>query len=193
MPQHLRLTVTLAALAILPLAAHAQRLEVKAGYAYGSVPNSGGVLPGKLSAHSGVALGIGLVGSAPISWGIEGLYAERGFNSSVAGGSQRLHYVDVPAYLRLTIPSPGISPFAYAGPQASFELNCDAGGGACPSGRAKTTWAGVIGGGARLGALGGISLEGRYLYGLTDTRFGTVTNRASYKTRSFMVLAGFSF
>ena len=188
-----RRAFAIAALSTVPLAAHAQRLEIKAGYAYGSIPNNGGVLPGNLSAHSGISYGLGLVGSKPLSWGVEGLYAERGVNSTMAGGTQRLHYLDVPLYLRLTVPSPGISPFAYAGPQASFELNCDAGGGTCPSGRSKTTWAGIAGGGVRFGALSGISLEGRYMYGLTDTRLSTVTSTTSYKTRSFMLLAGLSF
>jgi len=31
------------------------------------------------------------------------------------------------------------------------------------------------------------------VYGLTDLKLGTITSSESYKTRSFMILAGFHF
>jgi hypothetical protein len=36
-------------------------------------------------------------------------------------------------------------------------------------------------------------LEGRYIYGLTDLKLGTITSSTSYKTRSFLLLAGLTF
>lgn len=71
---------------------------------------------------------------------------------------------------------------------------CGAGGGDCPdSGREKFTFAGVIGGGLRFGALGGLTVEGRYIYGLSDLNLTTVGTTSSYKTRSLLLLAGISF
>jgi hypothetical protein len=51
----------------------------------------------------------------------------------------------------------------------------------------------VIGGGVRLGAASAFTLEGRYIYGLTDLKLSTVTSSESYKTRSFAILAGWAF
>jgi hypothetical protein len=38
-----------------------------------------------------------------------------------------------------------------------------------------------------------VSLEARYIYGLQDLEFETITAEESYRERSFMVLAGISF
>jgi opacity protein-like surface antigen len=187
-----RLLLAIAALGVMPLVAGAQ-LSIKGGLSYGTIPNNNGALPGKLSAHSGVAFGLGLASSGVIGFGIEGLYAQRGFTSSVAGNSQKLQYIDVPVYLRFSLPTPAISPFAYVGPQLSYELKCDAGGIDCPSGRDKMTYAGVVGAGLKFAALHGISVEGRYIYGLSDLKYGTVSNTGNYKTRSFLLLAGIGF
>lgn len=179
------------ALIVAPFAARAQGLDIKAGYSYGQVPNNGGVLPGTLSAHSGAAIGVGITSGGPVGWGAEAMYAERGFNSTAAGSSQRLSYVDVPVTVRISAPTPGLTPYGYIGPQASFELNCDAGGGSCPSGRDKVTYAGVIGAGVKFGMFHGLTAEGRYVYGLSDLHLSTVTTGANYKARSFMILLGF--
>ncbi|HYV96268.1 MAG TPA: outer membrane beta-barrel protein [Gemmatimonadaceae bacterium] len=183
--------LAIASLIALPLAANAQGISVKGGLSYGSIPNNNGALPGTLSRHDGFAVGVGLSTGGVIGIGVEGLYAQRGFESSVAGESQKLDYVDVPAYLRVKIPIPAIAPFAYAGPQVSFEVKCDADGGTCPSGRKKTTYAGTIGAGLKL--LGAVTIEGRYVYGLTDLHLSTVSDSDNYKTRSFMLLAGIGF
>lgn len=191
MRRSIRFFVAFSALAAAPFAARAQGLDIKAGYSYGQVPNNGGVLPGKLSAHSGAAIGVGINSGGAVGWGAEAMYAERGFNSTAAGSSQRLSYIDVPVTVRISAPTPGLTPYGYVGPQASFELNCDGGGGSCPSGRDKVTYAGVIGAGARFGMLHGLTVEGRYVYGLSDLHLSTVTTDANYKTRSFMILLGF--
>jgi hypothetical protein len=192
-----RITIAfLAAVAVVaaPAAARAQTaFGVKGGLSYGDVSNSG-VLPGEVSGRSGFAVGVGATLGSPVGLGIEALYAQRGITSSVIGDSRKLNYIDVPAYLRVALPTPGLSPFVYAGPQASFELQCDADGGTCPnSGRPKTTWAGVIGAGLRFGAFRGFSVDARYVYGLTDLKLSTVSTSSSYQTRSFMVLAGIGF
>lgn len=167
----------------------AQGLGIKAGYSFGTAPED----IASLKSHSGVALGVGLQSGGIIGWGVDALYAERGFTSSASGGSQKYKYVDVPFYLRAAVSNPLVTPFAYAGPQASFELNCDGGGGDCPSGRSKTTYAGVIGGGVTLNAVSGLSIEGRYVYGLSDLKLSTVSNSENYKSRSFLLLVGLGF
>lgn len=48
------------------------------------------------------------------------------------------------------------------------------------------------GAGASLGGRG-LSLEGRYMYGLTDLKLSTVTSSTSYHSRSFLILAGVPF
>ncbi len=177
--------------AVRPVQAQGGGIGFKAGLSYSSV-SSVGLLPGDLRSRSGFAAGLGMVSGGSVGFGIEGLYAQRGVTSSTPGDSRDLDYVDVPVYLRIAAPTPGITPFAYAGPQASFELQCRAGGVDCPdTGRPRTTYAGVIGAGIRL--LGGLSVEGRYAYGLSDLKLNTVSTGQSYQARSFLVLVGFGF
>jgi Outer membrane protein beta-barrel domain len=164
-------------------------IGIKGGLSYGNVSNSG-ALPGNVSQRSGFAVGVGATIGSPIGLAIEALYAQRGVVSAVAGDSRKLSYFDIPVYLRVSLPTPAVSPFVYAGPQASFELGCESGGGSCPSGRPKTTYAGVIGGGLRFGSAHGISLDARYIYGLTDLKLSTISTSKSYQTRSFMLLIG---
>ena len=187
--------VTILGLALSPQLARAQGgFGIKGGFSYGNVSNRG-VLPGALTNRTGFAVGVGLSGTGLLGFGVEGLYAQRGVVSSTNGDSWKLDYVDLPVYLRVGVPTPGVAPFAYAGPQFSFEVSCNAGGGAtCPdNGRPKTTYAAILGGGVRLGAQSGLTLEGRYIYGLNDLKLSTVTSSQSYKTRSFLILAGWSF
>jgi hypothetical protein len=172
---------------------------IKGGASFGNVSNKG-VLPGDLGSRTGFAAGLSLASKGGLlGFGVEGLYVQRGVTSNTSGDARKLDYADVPVYLRVMVPTPGIKPFGYAGPQVSFEVSCKAGGTDCPttdaSGekRAKTTYAGVIGGGVLLGGRTPLSIEGRYVYGLTDLKLGTITSSDSYKTRSFMILAGVHF
>lgn len=173
-----------------PLAAQSG-FVVKGGLSYGDVSNSG-VFPGGASTRNGAAIGVGLVSSKPIGFGLEGLYAQRGIVGS-PGNSRELDYIDVPLYLRIGAQTPVVQPFAYVGPQVSFELRCGANGGDCPSGREKVSYAGTIGAGLRFPRIAGISVEGRYVYGLTDLKLGTLADNESYKTRSFLLLFGIGF
>lgn len=168
-------------------------MTIKAGASFGNVSNRG-VLPGSLGTRTGFAGGLALtlLGGDPLSLNVEGLYAQRGVGSSTDTSSRRIDNIDVPAYVKFTLPLPGMAPFAYAGPQVSFQVKCSAGPKPCPSDMPKTTYAGVIGAGVRLGNPG-LELEGRYVYGLTDLKLSTVTTSTSYKTRSFLLLAGISF
>ncbi|PYP08308.1 MAG: hypothetical protein DMD59_12605 [Gemmatimonadetes bacterium] len=169
-------------------------VALKGGFSYGNVSNRG-VLPGNLQERTGFAVGLSFgTGRNMLGFGVEALYAQRGVTNSGTTDERRLDYVDVPVFLRALFPTPGIAPYAYAGPQVSFELRCRAGGAACPdTDRPSTSYAAVIGGGARLGATSAITIEGRYIYGLSDLKLSTVTSSESYKTRSFLILAGWAF
>jgi len=168
-------------------------VALKGGLSYGNVSNRG-VLPGNLSERTGFAVGLSLgTGRNMLGFGIEALYAQRGVTGS-APDERKLDYVDVPVFLRALFPTPGIAPYAYAGPQVSFELRCRTGDSTCPAtNRPSTSYAAVIGGGARLGARSALTVEGRYVYGLTDLKLSTVTSSDSYKTRSFLILVGWAF
>jgi len=187
------IVIAFASLCSISAAAGAQGIGVIGGLTWGSVPNNNGALPGTLKANTGFAIGLAAESGGVVGFGINGLYAQRGFESSTPGASQKLSYIDVPIYIKLSIPNPAVTPFAFVGPQGSFELNCDAAGGTCPSGRPKTTFAGVIGAGLKFGVLGGLSVQGRYVYGLTNLNLSTVSNAGNYQARSFMLLAGIGF
>ena len=179
------------ALGGLPAVLAAQGFGLKAGASFGNVSNRG-VLPGDLGRRTGWAGGLYLTSGSLVGIGVEGLYAQRGL---VADGASpeptRLDYADVPLYLQVQLPLGPVRPFAYAGPQVSYELRCrTAGGDPCAetSERRKWDYAGIIGAGIRLGGNLRFGLEGRYVYGLRDLRLSTITSSESYKTRSFMIL-----
>jgi hypothetical protein len=172
---------------------HDQRagFAFKGGLSWGDVSNRG-VLPGTLRGRNGIALGLAMFGGSPVGFGVEGLYVQRGVDTEVLVTTDERHldYIDVPAYLRMSVPF-ALQPFVYAGPQASFEIRCRSGSAACPdTDRPTTSWSAVIGGGLRFNPGFALSVEGRYVYGLTDLHLSTVTTTSSYRTRSFMLLAG---
>jgi hypothetical protein len=188
--KHSHVVVTALLLCTAPAALRAQAgIGIKGGLSYGNVSNSG-ALPGNVSQRSGFAIGLGATIGSPVGLGIEALYAQRGVISTIAGDSRKLSYLDVPLYLRVSLPTPMVSPFVYGGPQLSLEIQCDSDAGACPSGRPKSTYSGVVGGGLRFSAFHGLSVDGRYVYGLTDLKLSTVSTTKSYQTRSFMILIG---
>lgn len=189
------LVMMVAALGFAPLILGAQDggFGVKGGLSYGNVSN-GGALPGSTTQRSGFAVGISAVSGGPIGFGIEALYAQRGVTSSIEADRWHLDYLDIPVYVRLAVPHSVVTPFAYAGPQASFEFKCGAGSFNCAdTGRPKAIFAGVIGAGLRLSQMHGLSIDGRYIYGLTDLKLSTVSSSESYQTRSFLLLAGIAF
>ena len=173
-------------------------IGIKGGASFGDISNKG-LLPGNLKHRTGLAGGLYLGSGGAIGFGIEGLYAQRGAESdeATATAETRLDYLDVPGYLKIKIPTPGIKPFVYAGPQLSYEVKCRTGvGGDCApaggygtaGGRSRWDYAGIIGAGIRFGGGVGFGIEGRYVYGLKDLKPSTVTSGSSYKTRSFLLL-----
>lgn len=187
-----------AALALAPAAAFAQGgIGIKAGLTYSNV-NQSGVAPGtSLSGNNGWTAGLSFgtaSDSTPIGLRIEGLYARRGVNSSSTGDSRRFDFIDVPVMLEVKLPIPAVSPYAYAGPQLSYQVRCATDNGTCPSyGDNGWSYAADVGAGLRLGGSSAVTIEGRYMYGLTDFTWGTVSSSSSYRTRQFLLLAGIGF
>lgn len=190
----LRGAAVCALLAAPPSLAAQAEFGLKGGASFGNISNKG-VLPGDLGTRTGFAAGASLgLRARIVGVGIEALYAQRGLSSDA--GDQKLDYVDIPVYLKLQAPTPGISPFAYLGPQVSFEVNCKNGDLDCSdTGRSTTDYAGVIGAGAKIGNESGLgfTVEARYIYGLKDLELSTVTDEDSFKTRSFLILGGIVF
>jgi hypothetical protein len=173
--------------------ARAQGFGLLGGWAYGAVPNTNATGAGAYTANNGFSAGLSLETGGVFGLGINGLYSQRGFTNTVAGFSQKLSYIDVPVYVKLQILNPIFVPFAFAGGQASFELNCDAGGTTCPSGRDKTTFDAVAGFGVRFPMIANLSVQGRYIYALKDLNYGTINNQSNYRQRSFALLLGIGF
>jgi hypothetical protein len=179
-------------LAAAPVAVSAQ-VGVKAGASFGNVSSSG-LLPGDVGRRTGFTVGVSAVTPGILGVGVEAFYSQRGVSADLALNSRELEYLDLVGLVRAQVPTPGIAPYAFAGPQISYELACNAGDGPCPGGD-RTQWptAGVIGAGVAFGGETRVSVEARYIYGLQDLELETVTSEESYRERSFAVLAGISF
>ena len=186
--------VALALLTAPPALAAQVEFGLKGGASFGNISNKG-VLPGDLGTRTGFAAGASLRFRARVvGVGVEALYAQRGLSSDA--GDQKLDYIDIPVYLKLQAPTPGISPFGYVGPQVSFEVTCKNVDLDCvDTGRSTTDYAGVVGAGVKIGneSSVGFTVEARYVYGLKDLKLGTVTDEDSFKTRSFLILGGVVF
>jgi hypothetical protein len=179
-------------LAAAPIGSSAQ-VGVKAGASFGHVSNAG-LLPGDVGRRGGFTLGVSAVTPGLLGLGVEAFYSQRGVSSQAGANSREIEYLDFLALVRAKVPTPGIAPYAFAGPQISYELACNAGDAPCPGGD-RTHWptAGVIGAGVAFGGDTSISVEARYIYGLQDLQLETVTSQESYHERSFVVLAGIAF
>lgn len=168
-------------------------LGVKGGVSWNNISNTG-VFPGELSRNTGwtVGLAFGTTGQ-PVSIGIEALWARRGITSTNAPDESHSDYIDVPAFIRLAVPAAAVAPYVFAGPQVSWEVTCATTQGDCTGDRATMSYAAIVGAGLRLGEAARFSVEGRYMYGLTDFSPSTVTSSESYRQRSFMILGGIGF
>ncbi|MES2125039.1 MAG: porin family protein [Gemmatimonadota bacterium] len=144
--------------------------------------------------RTGFAAGIALdMRAGPIGIQPELLYVQKGVKSdgSPSSDAPKLDYAEIPVLLKVTIPLPALQPFVYAGPSVGFRLSCKLGEVDCASGVIKSTdFGAALGGGIRLGGNKGLTLEGRYMWGLKDVH--DLTSGVDSRTRTFLVLAGVS-
>lgn len=168
-------------------------IALKGGVSWNNVDDSG-VFPGDLDQFTGWTLGlaIGTTGE-PVSVGLEALWARRGLTLGTDADSRTFDYIDVPALLRIAIPAGAVAPYLFAGPQLSWEVSCETGTGNCSGDRDELSYAAIVGAGVRLGDASRFSIEGRYMYGLSDFDYSTVTSSSSYRQRNFMILGGVGF
>jgi hypothetical protein len=166
-------------------------LGIKGGLSFATLTNK---LPDWKS-RTGFAVGMALdLRSGMIGLQPEVLYVQKGValdgTPSSSTTAPRLGYIDVPVLLKVTIAAPAIQPMFYAGPSVNFRLSCSFNGVDCKDATASTDYGVVLGGGVRLGGNHGLTLEGRYTWGLKDVHDpgAGVKN----ETRTFLVLAGIS-
>ena len=189
-----RATIVMCALGVaaVPVALAAQAsLGLKGGVSFATLSNKAPDWKSRTGFALGAAfdLGSGLIGIQP-----EVLYVQKGvtFGGTPTSSSDapRLGYLDVPVLLKLTVRTPGIQPMAYAGPSVNFRLSCSVNGVDCKSLTKSTDYGVVLGGGVRLGGSHGLTVEGRYTWGLKDVHDpgAGVANQ----TRTFLLLAGVS-
>ncbi len=178
-------------LGLTPMAISAQTsFGIKGGLSYATLSDKSPDMNNRTGFAAGVAIDMraGLIGIQP-----ELLYVQKGVteSGSPSGSSPKLDYAEVPILLKLTLGTPGIQPMIYAGPSVGFRLNCKVLEVTCASGTIKSTdWAAVLGGGVRIGGNKGVTLEGRYSWGLKDIH--DVSAGVEQKTRTFLALVGFS-
>lgn len=165
-------------------------IGIKGGLSYATLSNKSPDFSNRTGFAAGVAIDVraGLIGIQP-----ELLYVQKGVTATgtPSGSSLKLDYAEVPVLLKLTLGTPGIQPMIYAGPSAGFRLSCKVLEVNCASGTIKSTdWGAVLGGGLRIGGNKGLTLEGRYSWGLKDIH--DVSAGVDQKTRTFLALVGFS-
>lgn len=190
--RHLHRIAAVCSIAFLPVALHAQAsLGIKGGLSFGTLDNKLPDWKNRTGFAAGVAFDLraGAIGLQP-----EALYVQKGvdFNGTPSSSSQvpRLSYIEIPVLVKLTLPMSGIQPMAYAGPSVSFRVSCSFQGYDCSSYTSKTDYGVVLGGGLRFGGDHGVTLEGRYEWGLKDVNDPGAG--VKQRTRTFLALVGFS-
>jgi hypothetical protein len=198
----LRMSLFTAALFVMPLCAAAQGFGFLGGFSLGSAsaPNVNTASQPAVHANSGVAFGLSAETGGNIGVGADVLFAQRLYSNTAGTLTQQVSYADVPLYLKMTIPSLAIDPFVLLGPQTSIWLACSGDG--CAS-SPSLTFAAVGGVGARFGMQRRLSLQVRYVYGVTNESLsGGVENPGGiseppngsvYRTRSCVLLGGIHF
>ncbi|MEO5800977.1 MAG: porin family protein [Gemmatimonadales bacterium] len=185
-----RALLVIGALAPLHAASAQTTFGIKGGLSFATLSNKHPDWDNRTGFAAGVALDMR---AGPIGIQPEVLYVQKGVKSDGSPDSDapKLDYIEVPILLKVTIPIPAIQPFVYAGPSIGFRLTCKVGEIDCDSDAVKSTdFGAALGGGIRLGGNKGITLEGRYMWGLKD--LNKLNSGVETKTRTFLVMAGVS-
>lgn len=187
----LRTLLLLGALTPLGRATAQTTFGIKGGLSFATLSNK----HPDWKSRTGFAAGIALdMRAGPIGIQPELLYVQKGVagDGSPSSDAPRLDYAEIPVLLKITLPVPVVQPFVYAGPSIGLRLSCKVGEAACAGGLVKSTdFGAALGGGIRLGGAKGLTLEGRYMWGLKDIH--NVTAGVETRTRTFLVLAGVTF
>ena len=176
-----------------PAVGHAQAsFGVKGGLSFATLSNKAPDWKSRTGFAAGLVLdpGSSLIGIQP-----EVLYVQKGveFDGSPSASSDapQLSYIEVPVLVKITLPGPGVHLMAYAGPSMSFRLACSYDGVDCKDAVKSVDYGAVLGGGLRFGGTHGLTVEGRYIWGLNDVK--NLSAGVNQQTRTFLVLAGVAF
>lgn len=191
---------TLAASFAISASVSAQGAGVIGGIAVGSIPQaiSGGFgQSAGVNTTTGFALGLSAESAGAVGFGANLLYSRRDFEYSPYAETHHLSYVDVPVYIKVTLPAHSMSPFVLVGPQGSVREGCND---SCATDQPWMTFAAIAGAGVKFGTLHRISLQARYVYGFTNEETGLGPNPGgrfgpptTFRTRSLLLLAGIGF
>jgi hypothetical protein len=199
-PSQLLLLLALIATCAIGESASAQGFGIIGGISIGSVPQS---VSGGFGQSTGVssspsfALGLSAESDGVVGFGANLLFARRDLRYAPYSDTNRRGYVDVPLYLKLSVPSRSLAPFFLAGPQASVATGCID---ACSTGRSTMTYAAIAAVGAKLSTASRFSVQVRYVHGFTNERTELAINPGgffqppdTFRTRSLLLLAAFGF
>ena len=169
----------------------AQGFGLMTGLTFGDVSDDD-LLPGDIAGRNGLTLLVSAFTPGQYAVGFDLLYSQRGVVGVPEPESREIDYLDLPVLFRVSAPAGRIAPFIVAGPQISYEIDCDAGPAACQGERPTWPWSAVVGAGFRLGTEGGLaaSVETRFIHGFTDLNLRPPGEPPGHRERSFMVLAG---
>lgn len=190
----MRMTIrVLAATALLALPAMLpaqSSIGIKGGLTFATLSNKSP----DWDTRSGFAAGLAFdLRSGPVGIQPEILYVQKGvsFDGSPTEGGPKLDYLEIPVLLKFTVPTEGIQPFIYGGPSFGLRLSCKVAEITCDDDEVKSTdFGAALGAGIRVGGDKGLTIEGRYTWGMRD--LGDFNSGVDSKTRTFMVLLGFS-
>jgi hypothetical protein len=183
MPRTITAALLAAAVALLPARADAQ-LTVKGGLSFASTTESD--LVPDVDSRTGFAVGLGYGWKLGNIFEIrpEAFFVQKGGEFANVG-TLELNELNIPILLQANLPIPVLAPYAYAGPQGEFELDCTVADTDCVD-TESFRWGAVAGLGLRLG--GTLSLEGRYNWTLDE-----LTEDLGAKPRTILLLLGLSF
>jgi hypothetical protein len=176
--------ILLAAAATTAQRAHAQ-FTIKAGASFASTTESD--LVPDVSNRTGFAGGVGYgfrLGGELLSLRAELFYVQKGGDLGDEG-TLEIDELNVPLLAQFNIPIDFLSPFAYAGPQAEYELDCTRADIDCVD-TESFRWGAVLGVGVRFAQR--LTGELRYNWTLTD-----VSELVDSKPRTLLLLAGIEF
>ena len=176
-----------------PATAPAQTtIGIKGGLSFATLSNKSP----DWNSRTGFAVGLAIdMRASVIGLQPEVLYVQKGvtFNGAPSASSDapQLSYIEVPLLVKVTLPTGPVQPMFYAGPSVMFRLTCSFAGFDCNDVTKSTDYGAILGGGLRFGGDHGISVEGRYTWGLTDVN-NEPSSGVKHETRTFLVFLGFT-
>ena len=165
------------------------QLGLKGGLSFATLSNAAPDLKTRTGFAGGIALNLG---RGAVVLQPEALFVRKSATRELIPGEEptsvRVDNLELPLLVRLNIPVGGVTAYGLAGGLLDIVLNCDLVGGACPNYVSKHDFGVALGGGIRFSGRRGLSIEGRYTWGLREV--SEISTGLDQRTRTFMILAG---